>query len=736
MICSAHRVVSVPRTVAAAAAATIVMAVSLTLLSCSSSGTEPEDTLGPTVALISPSADTTVADTSITIALSATDPSGVGSVTIGGQPATAVDSVYSAAVSLTAGVNTVEIIAADADDNANQTTLTVDVTYRDTRAPEIALVSTADTIVAFDSTATVRVTATDASGIAWVTIGGDTAALDDSLYRAAVTLQRGENLVPVVAQDSSADTNRAAMTVVVLYGDTLAPSIELTSPGDSSTVYKAAVDLMFTVDDPGGVAWVTLQNDTLEAVGTLYFGDADLALGENLLRIAAEDSSGNKRAMSVVLTYQDTTKPTIEVVSPANRTALFDSSVEVQVTVADANGIECVTIDGDTVAATDSVYTATVALSEGENVVAITARDASPDANRATADIRVAYVVSQTVAREITQDTTWSGVVELATPVTITNAALTIEPGTVVKFDTTRLYSVDTLQDGNVVYRTNKAGLAVSQSGAIAAAGVEGNPIRFTSAADVPAKGDWGEISLRRLTDDIRTTFTHCIIEYGGTGIRVGVYGDSLDWLEPTDLTVDHCLIRHMTGDGIYATNGGTLTVTNTGVLDCDRGLFLHALDTVSITSTFVREAGAGIVLPGANQADNHVTLEHVTIADIDETMLKSQTDRWWAGFGVYACNAAGDLTSINSILAGCSAYALSGGNWTVTRDYNCYHDNDGGSLPSGTLGDNSMEADPLFENRGGGDLRLGAGSPCIGAAGDSRNMGAWQSGALWWQGL
>lgn len=85
------------------------------------------------------------------------------------------------------------------------------------------------------------------------------------------------------------------------------------------------------------------------------------------------------------------------------------------------------------------------------------------------------------VTAPITTNTTWTSdnTYILFGEITVKNATLTIQPGTVIKADATSL-----------------SRLVVTRSGKLVANGTATNPIVFTSNATTPDRGDWGGISI------------------------------------------------------------------------------------------------------------------------------------------------------------------------------------------------------------------------------------------------
>ena len=83
-------------------------------------------------------------------------------------------------------------------------------------------------------------------------------------------------------------------------------------------------------------------------------------------------------------------------------------------------------------------------------------------------------------------------------------AALTIEPGVVVRF-----------QKGGYLQIENFLGDTMPASGALIARGTADKPIKFTSAEAAPAVGDWVGLTLGGKPDP-RTVADHIVVEYAG----------------------------------------------------------------------------------------------------------------------------------------------------------------------------------------------------------------------------
>jgi hypothetical protein len=201
-----------------------------------------------------------------------------------------------------------------------------------------------------------------------------------------------------------------------------------------------------------------------------------------------------------------------------------------------------------------------------------------------------------TVSASITTPTTWTeGNVYMITGIISVSAALTIEPGTVVKL--------------------NGGSIDIITTGKIIANGTAENRIVFTSAADdsfcgdsngdgtatTAQKGDWQMLYLNGGTGN---TFNYCDFLYGGKArggrnsvVEISVAGPSF--------TFDHCTFAHTlsssssTAYAIFAQsymNDPTVSkFTNNAFYDNDRPIFLDVNYTLNPNNIFHDPANPGI---------------------------------------------------------------------------------------------------------------------------------------------
>jgi hypothetical protein len=368
------------------------------------SATAQDKTL-PAVAITSPSINTVVSNPlNITVSGNATDPAGIASVKVNGLSAAYSSGTWSAVISLVnPGNNAVWAVATDGAGNKDSTSINLiyDSTAADVVPPSITLVSHVKGSTVSVSPVLIQITATDANGIVWVTINGDTATLNAGKYEKSIPLVNGVNQIRVVAQDKSPNKNIDSLTFSLTYdptaADTTPPKITLATLTPGQVVSAKNVLIQVTATDANGIARVTIQGDSAVLNAGKYQKSVVLVSGLNTIRVVAQDASLKKNIDSLVFTLNcdttaaDNTPPTITFSSPTPGQKVAMQPALVQVIVSDQNGVALVTIAGDTALAVAGKYQRMVNLTQGNNSITIVAEDASPNHNKGQQNLDVIY---------------------------------------------------------------------------------------------------------------------------------------------------------------------------------------------------------------------------------------------------------------------------------------------------------------------------------------------------------
>ena len=242
-----------------------------------------------------------------------------------------------------------------------------------------------------------------------------------------------------------------------------------------------------------------------------------------------------------------------------------------------------------------------------------------------------------TVDSNISDDTTWeSGNVYLVT-VNLTvgsNAVLTIEPGTIVKFG---------------------SGRSMTVNGSLTANGTESNMIVFTSDRDdsaggdsnddgdatTPGPGNWGKIVI----DSPGSEISHSIIRYGSAG---GGNAGVLDLDAPVSL--NDIFVTNNSGNGIYSEVPQSGWTNVNTISNSSRGIFMREVALQMSGGASSLNGGTGIYFSStsSNQA---------SILDDIEVTNNSSHGIHVQGSSNRSGNRIGELT--NSVISGNSTGVL-----------------------------------------------------------------------------
>ena len=188
-------------------------------------------------------------------------------------------------------------------------------------------------------------------------------------------------------------------------------------------------------------------------------------------------------------------------------------------------------------------------------------------------------------AHALSKDAVWTGEVKVEGQLVVEKGAtLTVMPGTVVKFLPGKLDEEGLAECGLLV------------RGRVVADGRPGARIKFTSGAERPAPGDWGEIKL--LASD-GSSFKDCDFSFGGWGLH----------LHGSGLKVEGCTFTK-NGFGGVRGQGGDVEITGCTFSDMEIGI-RYWKSSPSIHHNTITGNGTGIFLrqdmEGATIAFNNI---------------------------------------------------------------------------------------------------------------------------------
>jgi cytoskeletal protein CcmA (bactofilin family) len=208
----------------------------------------PQDTTPPTVAITSPTNNSSTDATSITVSGTVSDPganaTGVAQVTVNGAPATLnlqAGTWTIANVSLPnvgSNGNEISAVATDNAGNVSQPS-TITVNRQDTGAPTFSITEPANNFTTPNASITVRGSAIDeganATGVSRVVVNGQQANYNPQNHEWTIDIQlsEGPNPISAYAEDNASPVNRSTTVTINVNRhtpDTTPPTVTITTP--------------------------------------------------------------------------------------------------------------------------------------------------------------------------------------------------------------------------------------------------------------------------------------------------------------------------------------------------------------------------------------------------------------------------------------------------------------------------------------------------------------------------
>ncbi len=281
------------------------------------------------------------------------------------------------------------------DRAGTETVVGVDLVW-DGTAPVIRIDSPTPRLATRDRRVPVRISATDGSSVAAVTIA-EVALTDrgDGVWEGSWVLPDGEGPAhaSVLARDVVGNEVEVVLTVIV---DRTPPEVVVVGPVGRAPTRAAAVDVVVRAKDAGGVAEVTLEGAPMTA-GDESAGGTELAArwslegadGPRRATIIATDRAGNEASAQVEVVL-DRTAPEVVVLDPKSGGAVRDATVTVRVRADDATGVARATFEGQPMVRKAAHWEArwTVA-DEGEASATVVVVDEAGNEARGTARVIV-----------------------------------------------------------------------------------------------------------------------------------------------------------------------------------------------------------------------------------------------------------------------------------------------------------------------------------------------------------
>ena len=326
-------------------------------------------------------------------------------------------------IQLTEGENVLTVTAEDTAGNQSTDTLTVLYTPLDTVNPAVTITSPSSGSIYETSSSSLNLSGSSSdnvgiSQVSWVNSkgGSGTASGTSSWSIANIQLSGGDNVLTVTAEDAAGNQSTDTLTAVFTPLDTTKPVVSITAPtsGSTYTTNSSSINLSGSASDNVGVSQVVWNNDRggsdiTSGTTSWAITDADLAEGDNLITVTAEDDAGNQfnDTLTVTFTPPDTINPLVSITSPTYESTYTVSISSVNLSGAASDNVSVSQIKwsnlkgGKGIAkGTTSWSIPSVQLAEGDNALTITATDAA--GNQFNDTITVNYSPLDTTAPLVT----------------------------------------------------------------------------------------------------------------------------------------------------------------------------------------------------------------------------------------------------------------------------------------------------------------------------------------------
>lgn len=347
------------------------------------------DVAPPTISFLSPADGAILNTATAQFTVSAQDDVALDRVEINGATASPDGANFSATLTLAEGPNTVTATAFDQSGNSAlaSITVTVDTGAEDVTPPSIAINSPADGATLTVTNVAVTGTADDDVALAGVTVNGVAALVNGNTFSANVSLAEGANTITATATDAAGNSASDSVAVTV---DTSAAgdlTIAINAPADGAEFNTPNILVNGTVSDPD--AALAINGAPFSAAGDGSFSVGfTLVEGANLITVTADRDGTPQASDSISVNFAppaDITPPAVAILDPANGATFSFSPVPVSGTI-DDNSAD-VFVNGAPAIVAGGTFSATVPLTEGPNVLTVSATDEAGNVGSASVSV-------------------------------------------------------------------------------------------------------------------------------------------------------------------------------------------------------------------------------------------------------------------------------------------------------------------------------------------------------------
>jgi hypothetical protein len=317
-----------------------------------------------------------------------TEPTAI--VRVNGVRAPLDNNRFEALVGLSEGTNTVTVSSTDLAGNVARRTLVV---YLDTAAPSLTVFTPRDGL--WTNQSRVMVTGATEQG-ASVTINGQNTNVVSTLFSGYVSLLEGSNQITIVAKDLAQNVLSWSR---VVYLDTRAPDLVLTTPADRSNLATRVVPVVGSVD---WGAEVLVNGQPVTVVDFMFTTTVQFTQdGAQTLEVQARDRAGNTAIETRALNI-DTSNPTVTLSYPLDGIKIKQRMVTVY---GQTEAFATIVVNTETVLVVgrDGLFSVPITLEDGENRITVRSTDAA--GNTVTEAITVTHPVAKVAPKE---DLSWA----------------------------------------------------------------------------------------------------------------------------------------------------------------------------------------------------------------------------------------------------------------------------------------------------------------------------------------
>ncbi len=280
---------------------------------------------------------------------------------------------FSKLINVPDGTHTITVQAEDLAGMLGNATVNITV---DTTPPRLVVTSPEEGLLT--NSTQVAVAGTLLEPDLTVTVEGVLQNIVDGKFSETVRLPEGPNTVRVHAVDLAGNERTILRNLTV---DTTPPTLHVDFPPDNHLTRESTLTVTGR-SEPGATVSAGPNQTTVEAGGSFSL-EYQLKEGSNPLAITARDPAGNGWTVYRMVTL-DTVPPMVTIEEPEERLLTKDDKVRVAGLVEDSEGL-MLSVGGSFVLPVDGRYEYTVAITEGENLILVTAFDAAgnrADVNR------------------------------------------------------------------------------------------------------------------------------------------------------------------------------------------------------------------------------------------------------------------------------------------------------------------------------------------------------------------